>query len=439
MYILSPVIRLLYLIGGKLNTISLRTFLVFLILFVISLILLLLCAAVIRRIWKGWKYTKLDRLRINYAELLRKSADSGTVSDDLSAYAARPKSVRWQAIEDVLLAMIDRNEYFERARELFFMLGYAAFNERQMGKKDIIEKITAITKLGKMASLSSAPKIIEMLDSENGEVVTSSVKALCQMGSPEGLQSILDRLPAIMGKANVSQKVIETSLAKFGPPAVPVFVEHAKKYAGRSLLITLLGVLAILKSREALPFVLECLNHEDPEIRATALKAVIPTQDIKGSLGNKVVELAGDSEWYVRLNAAKVLGMLSYIGGLGVMGKLLLDSNWHVRNAAATALTRMGNASLGIFLETLKSNKNDLYVVGNICEEIEKSLFVFTLFHNLKSDDETVRKQSREILNIMRSIHFYAPFVEYVRSGEDEWIKNEISQILSAKQEMGLS
>ena len=124
---------------------------------------------------------------------------------------------------------------------------------------------------------------------------------------------------------------------------------------------------------------------------------------------------------------------------LGVMGRLLLDRNWHVRNAAATALTRRGNASLGIFLETLKSKKNDLYVVGNICEEIEKSLFVFTLFHNLKYDDETVREQSREILNIMCSINFHSPFVEYLRSGEDEQIKHYISQILSAKQEMGLS
>ena len=78
-------------IGGKLDIISLRTFLVFLILIVISLIVLLLCAAVIRRIWKGWRYTKLDRLRIHYAELLRKSVDSGTANDDLSAYAVPSK------------------------------------------------------------------------------------------------------------------------------------------------------------------------------------------------------------------------------------------------------------------------------------------------------------------------------------------------------------
>jgi len=417
----------------------LRTFLFFLILLVILLIVILLCAAVLRRIWKGWRYANLDRLRMHYTKMLIEAADSGTTRDDLSAYAARPKSFKWQAIEDVLLSMIEREKYFERARRLFAKLGYTAFHEKKIGKKDVIEKIAAITKLGRMASLSSAPKIIEMLDSENGEVVTSSVKALCQMGSPEGLQSILNRLPVIMGKANVSQKVIETSLAKFGSPAVLVFVEYAKKYADRSLLVTLLGVLAILKSEKALPFVLECLNHEDAEIRATALKAVIPSQNMKGFLGNKVVELAGDSEWYVRLNAAKVLGMLRYTKELGVMGKLLLDSNWHVRNAAATALTEMGNASLGIFLEILKSEKNDYYVVGSICEEIEKSLFVFTLFHNLKSDDEKVREQSREILNIMCSICFFSPFVEYVRSGEDEQIKNEISQILSAKQEMGLS
>jgi HEAT repeat protein len=194
-------------------------------------------------------------------------------------------------------------------------------------------------------------------------------------------------------------------------------------------------VLAVVQSREALPFILECLDHKDGDVRATALKAVITNaQDIRGFIGKKVVRLTQDPEWYVRLHAAKVLGELRYAKELDAIGKLLLDSNWHVRTAAVASLTKMGNASLEVFLKTLRAQQDDFYVVGSICEEIEKNLFVFRLFENLKSGDQQVRQQSREILEIMYAIDFYSPFLEYMTSGDDEEVKKEISRIVSAKQ-----
>jgi HEAT repeat protein len=413
--------------------ISLRTFLFFLILFIISLIVLLIVSAVTRRAWKGWRYANLDRLRAQYTKTLAGAIDSGTLKSILSDLAARPKSMKWRAIEDVLLSMVTREKYAAQTRELFAELGYAAFYEKQMGKKDIIEQATSIDKLGRMASPSSIPRLIAMLDSERGEAVSAAIKALCRMNSLEGMRTILERLPAIMGKANVSQRVVETSLVKFGTAAVPAFVEHAKKYGDQISLQTILDVLAIVQSREALPFILECLDHKDGDVRATALKAVITTAlDIKGFIGKKVVRLTQDPEWYVRLHAARVLGELRYAKELDSVGRLLVDSNWHVRNAAVTALTKMGNASLDVFLKTLKSQQADFYVVGSICEEIERSLFVFRLFENLKSEDQQVRQQSREILEIMYSIDFFSPFLEYMTSGSDAQVKNEISKIISA-------
>ena len=182
-------------------------------------------------------------------------------------------------------------------------------------------------------------------------------------------------------------------------------------------------------------FILECLDHKVWDVRATALKAVITNaQDIRGFIGKKVVRLTQDPEWYVRLHAAKVLGELRYAKELDAIGKLLLDSNWHVRTAAVASLTKMGNASLEVFLKTLRAQQDDFYVVGSICEEIEKNLFVFRLFENLKSGDQQVRQQSREILEIMYAIDFYSPFLEYMTSGDDEEVKKEISRIVSAKQ-----
>ena len=111
------------------------------------------------------------------------------------------------------------------------------------------------------------------------------------------------------------------------------------------------------------------------------------------------------------------------------MGGLLLDQNWQVRDAAATALTKFGNDSIDIFLKILKYR--DLYAKESICEEIEKTNFSSMLIENLASENREIQAKSREILHVMHSLHFSTPLREYLKRSKNEAIGQEIRLLIN--------
>ena len=64
------------------------------------------------------------------------ACDSGAVGADAGEYKARTGSLKWQAIEDVLLAMVERENYSECGQGLCVRLGYKAYYENKLGKKN---------------------------------------------------------------------------------------------------------------------------------------------------------------------------------------------------------------------------------------------------------------------------------------------------------------
>jgi len=138
--------------------------------------------------------------------------------------------------------------------------------------------------------------------------------------------------------------------------------------------------------------------------------------------------LLEDRVWFVRLQAAKALGTLRYERAVDKLGALLLDQNWQVRNAAARALTHIGDASLDVFLDILRYK--DRYAKGSICEELERTNFTRTLIENLTSPDKRTHEKSRDILRIMHSLNFSTPIYDYLNSGKDNGIKHEMASLI---------
>ena len=133
------------------------------------------------------------------------------------------------------------------------------------------------------------------------------------------------------------------------------------------MIASVLEVLSHLGAQEALPFALSQLRHTNAEVRARALKAIgTIAVDLTGFDGGQLVPSLHDSVWFVRLQAANALGNINYKKAPYELGKLLLDEKWQVRNAAAVALGKIGDASLDIFLDIL--NSTDLYAKQSVCE-----------------------------------------------------------------------
>ncbi len=394
-----------------------------------SLMLALLLAAIGRRILHGKRYRELDLLRALFKRRLMQSIKANELDHALSDLRSHPKSTKWQAGEDVLLALIEDETYREMAKELLGKLGYVSYYENKLKSRNIITKSAAIDKLGKMQSASSTNKLVQMLEHENIEIVSVAIRSLSKIGSMDALKSILERCPKLLRTSLIAKKTVEAFLLNFGMPAVPVIIEHIRRSEDTKLKASLLEVLSHMRTRETLPVAVENLKGEDAEVRAKALKIIAGTaSEIVDFDWEHVVALTRDPVWFVRLHAARALGNKKYKKAIPSLARLLRDEKWHVRNAAVVALTQMGDAPLDVFLDVLSID--DAYIRGSVCEEIQKTDYVSRLIENLGSYDKEIYEKSRDILDVMRSLDFCTPFNKYLEHGSNEKIKLEIEVIL---------
>jgi len=392
---------------------------------VFSLIALFLAMTIFRRAYNSRKYRLLDKKREFFRNKLAGLFESGSFSDRMEEFIAPPKSIDWLAIEHVLVDMIEEGRYERAAKELLLKLDYPKFYESRMLSNNIIRKASAIDKLGKIRSGRSMEKLVGMMDVDDPEIISVTARSLGRIGAPEGLQAILTRTPRLLSRNLATRKTVETVLKNFGASSVPTLIGFGSRFADPASKASLLEVLSNMGAREALPFAAEHLGHPDAEVRSKALKVI-------GAVGTALTEpdmetvrgCLDDPVWFVRLQAAKALGILKCLEAEDALAERLLDGNWQVRNAAAMALAGIDHRALEIFLRTLEST--DDYAKESICEEIEKTEYVGKLIENLDSADPDIHERSRNILRIMCSLHYSTPLREYLKTGTNERIRKHL-------------
>jgi hypothetical protein len=195
---------------------SIRHLLITIIAAIIVLILFFLLAAVTRRFRNARKYAALDRYRESYRRKMKDALNARAKPPIVEDLRARPFSLQWCAVEEVLFEHITKRAYAKEITRLFEQLGYRDCYEDKLKGMRSITKISAIDKLGKMLSESSTDGLVKILDTdEDPETLTVTVRALCRIRGLEGLKAILAHLPDLYAKSLVSQKTIEASLINF--------------------------------------------------------------------------------------------------------------------------------------------------------------------------------------------------------------------------------
>jgi HEAT repeat protein len=399
-----------------------------LILVIVIAIVTLLLAAILRRVTNKRRYFRLDRERDFFRQKISQFLQLN-MSINLSGAFFGPTSFQWQALEDVLFEFMESVNHRQLIKPKFLALGYVSFYEKQLTSRNPIVRASAADKLGRMQSDSSADKIIVLLDDESAEVVTVAIRALSKIGSRNALRTILERLPGLLKKGFVSQKAVELSIPNFGGDTASVLLDYGRTCENPEIIASILEVLFHMRTTEALAFASDHVHHRNAEVRAKALKLIASlAEDLVDFDATRLAPCLADPVWFVRLHAAKALGNTRHKNGPDMLSKLLLDEKWQVRDAAAVALTRMGDASIGIFLDTLKGN--DRYAKEAICEEIEKTRFVDKLIENLVSPVRQYHEKSIAILTIMASLGFVTPLLDYIAEGPSYAIKTRIRSIL---------
>ncbi len=382
-------------------------------------------AAVLRRAASSRRYRKLDRYREQYGKSIKAWIDRGSRPGESVAFLFRTGSTRWRAVEDVLSSMAECPEYARAAVDLFDRLGYRTHYE---GKLDgsVIARSSAAEMLGRMRCAASTGRLVNLLGERDPEVVAVAVRALSRIGTPEVLQVLLDRLPSLISRALVAKKSLETSLGNFGEAAVPKMVRCGKAYSCPVARATILEVLESLPTRDAVRFALESLTDADPEVRAKALKIVgAAGATLPDRQKDTLLPLVDDPVWFVRLQAVKTLGKLRYGPAERPLERRLRDEKWQVRNAAAEGLIQASGNAVDIFLAVLRDT--DRYARDSVCEEIQRTGFMFRLIDDMRLSDGEKRWKSRELLRLMDSLGFGTPLREYLETGSDGRVREDLS------------
>lgn len=361
-----------------------------------------LVAASLRRIRSARRYKKLDELRAYYLKYVEGIIEKNKILEKFLQLISSPGSTKFRAIEDVLFAL--KEKYPAAAKELFIRLGYVKFYERELACKNRIKKANAIDKLGRMGIEECIDKISPMLNSDDGEIVLVTIRALANIGTNQALALILSKLSTCYEKRFFTRKSIETELLKFGDRAAPFLIQYGKTVNNPKVLALILDTLSHLNSGQALELAMEKLHDMDPEVRTKALKIIEKfSQLINGSQIKKIIELSEDPVWFVRLHVAKVLGKVNNgNGSIKYLERLLSDKNWQVRDEAATGIIQKKNHALNTIINILKGD--DSYAREILLEKIEKTDFQQILLENLSGSDEETDIKSKEILKILSSV-----------------------------------
>jgi HEAT repeat protein len=98
------------------------------------------------------------------------------------------------------------------------------------------------------------------------------------------------------------------------------------------------------------------LSRRDPEVLAAALKIASGYASVA-----HLDECLAHPVWYVRMQAAALLGRMGRTEGTGRLEKLLTDQEWWVRHRAAKALVVRIKALSRSDLEQFQSRLRDPY------------------------------------------------------------------------------
>jgi len=158
--------------------------------------------------------------------------------------------------------------------------------------------------------------------------------ALIQIEPARAAPGVMDH---VISRADWPRAAVHRMLKAAGPALITQPLCHAVLIGDPDTAVRLLRF-AELAQTERIDQLVEIVLRErdEPAVLAAALRASSSQAGIP-----RVGELAGHSNWYVRVQAAKLLGRVGGERDLGLLENLLSDSEWWVRYRAAQSIVQL--------------------------------------------------------------------------------------------------
>jgi HEAT repeat protein len=225
-------------------------------------------------------------------------------------------------------------------------------------------KLTAIQALGYLQDSDSFAEIAAATDDANPLVSITAAEALAAIDATRAIARVIPKIATRRDwpRTHVFKVLQRAGSAVIGEPLYRCIRAAPDDDAAYLLQFT---ELAEFDVRDALA--VELLHtRENPEVLAAALK--IATGHVAVP---RIDELLAHPAWYVRMQAAQLLGRIGRADDAGRLEKLLADEEWWVRFRAAKALARL--PGLGPrSLEEIRTRLLDRYardILGQVIAE----------------------------------------------------------------------
>ena len=227
-----------------------------------------------------------------------------------------------------------RGESTEVLEELAKELGLLTAARRLLRKRSVSGRLLAVQALGFLRDTDSWPGIEELLASPNVPLSITAATALTHIDPERAIPIVI---PTICERKRWPRTQIGRILSIAGPDNVTRPLCHSIESANDEDATCLLQFFESAYMNEVDSLVARLLTtRSDPGLLAAALKAV------RGHLPDPVIRrLATHEVWYVRMQAANLLGRFGRREDYAVLEPLLSDNEWWVRYRAAQAITKL--------------------------------------------------------------------------------------------------
>jgi HEAT repeat protein len=222
----------------------------------------------------------------------------------------------------------------DRLIALAHRLGLPDLARKQAKESHLGAKLTAIQAQGYLRDSDSFAELAAVTDDSNALVSITAAEALAAIDATRAVDRLI---PKIAIRRDWPRTHVFKVLQRAGSDLIGEPLYRCIRAASDDDAAYLLqfAEIAEFEVRDALAVEL-LRTRQDPEILAGALK--IATGHVAVP---RIDELLAHPAWYVRMQAAKLLGRVGRAEDAGRLEKLLGDEEWWVRFRAAKALVRL--------------------------------------------------------------------------------------------------
>jgi HEAT repeat protein len=214
-------------------------------------------------------------------------------------------------------------------------------------------RLVSIQALGYLRDAQSVPELVAATDDENTLVSITAAEALAAIDPARGMAVLIPKIATRRDwpRTHVFRVLQRTGSAVISEPLYRYIRAAAEEDAAYLLQF---AEIAEFDVRDALAVEL-LRSSSNPELLAAALKLATGHAPVP-----HIETLLAHPAWYVRMQAAKLVGRMGRTEDAARLEKLLTDEEWWVRFRAAKALVRLPGVS-AVDLEQIRLRLHDPY------------------------------------------------------------------------------